>query len=763
MLAAASSRVQRVDLLDGWLAELIPQRSGAALVAVGGLGRREPAPYGDLDLVLVHDDLVGRGPRAKPDPAITAIAEAIWYPIWDAGFRLDHSVRTVAQAVEVAAADPLAGLGLLDARYVAGDPEAAESLRTSALATWRKHHRDLLPALQIERQKRIRIAGDTASLVEPDLKEGKGGLRDVLILRGIAAAQLIDPPGADVQAAYATLLDARDALQAGAGQATDVLVRQEQGPVRTALGDASEDELLRRVASAARTISFATGAGWRRVTATVRTRRTLRRKPVRRPLAEGVVEHDGEVVLALGADVEGDAVLPLRLAAAAAQANLPIGPATLTRVAQRHAPMPEPWPEAARSWLTKLLAAGSGLIDVAEALDQSGLLLEYLPEWARIRALPQRHPAHLYTVDRHLVEAAAQAGSLTRRVRRPDLLLIGALLHDIGKGGTGDHSEEGTVIVEPMLTRMGLATDDVATVTLMVGQHLLLPHTAARRDPADPATIGLIAERIHGRIDLLLLLHALAEADARATGPTVWTPWRAHVIADLVRHVGAALAPDDPRPEAAADDGELDAPDLLAQVGTPEATDGDVRVGLNPHLDGFEVTVQAADSVGLLSRIAGVLALHQLEIRGARVASRDGQAYDLFAVRPRFGRPPEARVLAADLRACLSGDLPLAERLAAREQAYQRGPRAAVPSEVLWYDRAAESATVVEVRAADRAGLLYRLTSALDRAGVRVISAHLETLGADAVDVFYLPENEVADPERRRELTDSLRAAADSP
>jgi len=716
---------------------------------VGGLGRREPAPYGDLDLILVHDELAD----------ITAVADEVWYPIWDSGLRLDHSVRTVEQSVRVAQADAIAALGLLDVRRIAGDQELADRLRHALATTWRSKARRLLPLLREERIRRGKLAGDTAYLVEPDLKEGRGGTRDVLVLQALAAAQLSDQPSPAVEAAYGTLLDVRDALHRTSKRRTDVLVRQEQIPVMRELGLQSEDDLLRSVSGAARTIAFATAAGWRGVESELGSRRGTgtgssgRRKPVRSPLLDGVVAHEGEVTLARGVDPSDDAVLPLRIAVAAAESGLAISPATMAVLVDRHQPLPDPWPRPARSWFVRLLAAGRGIVDVFEAFDHSGLLCEYLPEWKRIRALPQRHPAHLYTVDRHLVETAAVAAELTRRVRRPDLLLIGALLHDIGKGGRHDHCLEGAEIAGSVTRRMGLEVAEVATVTMMVDQHLLLPHTALRRDPSDPATIRLIANRIGDRLDHLGLLHALAEADARATGPGVWSPWRAHVIADLVGHVTAALSPD--------------VPTTTRPAKVPESVDqwkgSALRVGIRPDLDGFEVVVNAADQTGLLSQIAGVLALHQLEIRHATVSTVNGHVRDIFSVRPLFGRPPEPSLLAADLRSSIVGTLHVAERLIARERAYSRASRVVQPTEVIWYDEAATRATVVEVRADDRAGLLYRLTSVFEEAGVDVISARVETFGADAIDVFYLPTQATLSGQVRRRLSQMLQAAADRP
>ncbi|MDP9430053.1 MAG: [protein-PII] uridylyltransferase, partial [Actinomycetota bacterium] len=301
----ALPRAQRSEVLDVWLAGLLDEAvagtplprsrrgvgamrtgqprsgtDGVALVAVGSLGRREPPPHGDLDLVLVHE---GR-------PEIAAFADAVWYPIWDAGLRLDHSVRTVSETVGVASTDVKAGLGLLDVRFVAGDAGLAAALRTATLGSWRQSASRLLPQLRDLRRGRGQQVGELAFLLEPDLKEAYGGLREGQVLRALAAAQLADEPPAEVEAAYAFLLDVRDALRRRSGRPTDVLVRQEQRPVAVALGLPDEDALLREVSLAGRRLAFVAEETWRRVEAgLVRRPRGRHRRVRREPLAEGVV------------------------------------------------------------------------------------------------------------------------------------------------------------------------------------------------------------------------------------------------------------------------------------------------------------------------------------------------------------------------------------------------------------------------------------------------------------------------------------------
>jgi [protein-PII] uridylyltransferase len=763
-------RAERVQVLDSWLAKLLDdavagtppakQRRGApppqtgttglALVAVGSLGRRELPPFGDLDLVLVHD---GR-------PEIASVADALWYPVWDTGLRLDHSVRSIADAVGVASTDVKAGLGLLDARLVAGDAELAARLRTATLASWRKAASRLLPQLRDLRRGRARQVGELAFLLEPDLKEAYGGLREGQVLRAVAAAQLGDEPAADVEAAYAFLLDVRDELRRRSGRPGDVLVRQEQRPVAEALGLDDEDALLREVSLAGRKLAFVADETWRRVeSALVRQPRGRYRRIRREPLAEGVVRQGDEVVLAQGARPAADPGLLLRAAAAAARADLLLSPYTLKVLAAHSPPVPEPWPAELRWSFLRLLASGRSAVAVLEQLDQEGLLARLLPEWDRIRSLPQRHPWHRFTVDRHLVEAAAAAAELTHDVDRPDLLLVAALLHDIGKGWPGDHSVVGEPIAVDMATRMGFSPPDVAVLGTLVRHHLLLPATATRRDIDDPATVDRVAATIGHDPAVLQLLHALAQADGAATSASAWSPWKAHLVAALVARVQAKLGT--PVTESARP--VLHPGVTQASVAPLPGAKGAVTVGVEDVADGQQVTIGAPDRSGLLSTCAGVLALNQLDVRAARIAVEDGYATAVFAVRPRFGRAPVPEILADGVRAALEGTLPLAERLRQREADYRQDGARSAPPRISWHNGEVSGAAtgIVEVRAGDRAGLLYRLTAAITGEGLDVTSARIETLGADAVDSFYVanPSGTPVDAEQRRRVEDALVAA----
>jgi [protein-PII] uridylyltransferase len=772
------------DLTDRWLSGLFAAAAGGltgvALVAVGGYGRGELSPRSDLDLLLLHDG----GTRG---PAVPALAEQIWYPVWDNGIALDHSVRDLATARRVAGEDLKVQLGLLDARHLAGDPGLTAALRSAVLADWRSAAARRLPELHEMCRERAERHGDLSFLLEPDLKEARGGLRDLSALDAVAASWIADAPRAGLGAAGARLRDVRDTLHLVTGRATDRLNLQEQDQVAAELGVLDADILLRQVYEAARTIAYASDVTWREVDRVLRSRSGRLRRvnrfgfggsgrgsgPLERsPLAEGVVEQDGEAVLAAAARPAADPVLPLRAAAAAAQAGLPLSPSTVRRLAAEARPLPVPWPDEAREQLVTLLGAGESAVPVWEALEAEGLIARLLPDWDRVRCRPQRNAVHRWTVDRHLVETAVRAAALTRRVARPDLLLVAALLHDIGKGWPGDHSEAGEVITRDVGSRLGFPKDDVETLALLVRHHLLLAETATRRDPDDPATVAAVTSVVGGT-GTLELLHALTEADALATGPAAWSSWRATLVGDLVARAAAALdlagtaAPAGPAEPSAEEErlaveaARTDGPVLSLRAEAEQAHDPAVE----PM--GVTLTLALPERPAILPTVAGVLALHRLTVRSAAIRELDpvgaGRVLALtWQVSAEYGEVPEAARLRADIRRALDGGLDVSRRLAERDaSAPRRRGSAAPPPRVTVAAGGSASATVLEVRAHDAPGLLHRIGRALEATGVRVRTARISTLGADAVDAFYVtgPDDLPLPPARATEVARSVERA----
>jgi [protein-PII] uridylyltransferase len=402
-----------------------------------------------------------------------------------------------------------------------------------------------------------------------------------------------------------------------------------------------------------------------------------------------------------------------------------------------------------------LLAAGPPAVAVVEALDHAGILIKLLPDWGHVRSRPQHNPYHRFTVDRHLVEAATNAAALTRTVARPDLLLVGTLLHDIGKGLPGDHSVVGAEVAERIGTAMGFEADDVAALVTIARHHLLLPDTATRRDLEDPATAEFVASEVSSP-EVVDLLAAVAEADGRATGPTAWSPWKAQLVAELAQRVKAVLA------------GTTAGRDRVRQLSPTQqkllARSDELMVTIEPDEMGAVVVATGPDRVGLLAAVTGVVALHRLDVRRASAAVSEHQALSELWVQPRHGDDlPSPGRLTADVAAALAGEgRPMAERLAERARAYPTRRRGLPPAppEVRFEDRSVDS-TVVEVRAQDGPGVLHRIVEVLVGAGLDIRTAIVSTIGADVVDSFYVRTSEgpLPDGAPREALRDAVLKA----
>ncbi len=720
-LAGAELCRRYSDLVDAWLADLLTAAEagadGVALIAVGGYGRAELSLQSDIDVVLLHD--------GRPD--IGALADRVWYPIWDEGLKLGHAVRTTREALALAADDLDTATSLLQVRHLAGDPSLTAGLAERAAQQWQKRSKRWLGELARRVSDRHERSGEVAFLLEPDLKEGRGGLRDVHALRWAEAARSLLWEGDDpaLAAAYETLLAARVELHRRTGRPGDRLLLEEQDGVAAALGEESADTLMRSVAGAARTIAWRSDEAWHRIEAALAGPGWRARRD--KAIGPGLVLRDGEVHLTNGAAPAEDPTLVLRAAAAAAAAGTRIHRGSLDRLAAEAGPLPSPWPEAVRGAFVDLLLAGHRAIPVVEALDQTGLWVHVLPEWVAVRSKPQRNAYHRFTVDRHLMEAAANAAALVARTDRPDLLVVGALLHDIGKGYPGDHTDVGIDLLADLGPRMGFPAPDVAVLQAMVRHHLLLPDVATRRDLDDPATIEHVAGAV-GDVRTLGLLAALTEADSLATGPAAWGRWKSELVRDLVgrtSHVLGGGEADDVREDFPAES-HLDLLRARAQVVLGR---------------GDQLTVVAADRPGLFSRVTGVLALHGLGVLDAAVTTLDGMALEEMRVESSLGPTISWDKVTADLEKVLEGRLALQARLAERARVYGgRGPKRAIqePPRVLVDNDASRSSTVVEVHAPDSIGVLYRITRALADLDLDIVSAKVQTLGDRVVDAFYV-------------------------
>lgn len=743
----ARERSRAVDQAVQALSGDVPP--GLAVAAVGGYGRRELAPGSDVDLMFLHPP--------EDDAGLRRLVDAVLYPLWDSGLPVSHSVRTVAECRAESVAQVGSLTAILDARPLAGSAELLGEARVAALEVLNGDADSFVDALRRSRDDRAVRFGSVGRMLEPDLKEGLGGLRDIQVLRWMG--RLTDPedetdatdeelPLAVVEALDFLLL-ARTALHRISSSRSNRLLAEHHQAVAEALDIEDRpdwegrDGLMRAVFAHAR-------------------------------LAEHLTDRSLRSAGGRSADETGST---------APQGLMPL--------------LSEP-----------------GAPAILRAEDAAGTLERLLPEWQGVRGRPQRDPYHRYPVDVHLIETLAQA---TRLIREPDEpfaveaassiddptpLFLGALLHDIGKIGKGSHVPTGIDVASRALNRMGVGGRLRDEVLFLVGEHLLLSETATRRNLEDEDLVLHVAARI-GDERRLALLYVLTVADALATGPTASSPWRLGLVRELVAKVGHAfergLMDHDQagrleRAEAKLREALLaagvfsrdteafidtmppgytmwvapeDAPEHRTLV-SPRPGPAEVRTAIRPgRAPGlYQLSVGAIDRLGLLATVAGSMTLSGLSILGAQAfTTEDGLALDVFEVRGAFegeAGPDRWERFDATLAEALGGTLNIRQRVHSL-RAHYRPAAEDIPVTIHVDDEASDFFTVVEVSAPDRLGLLFDLASTFSEHDLDVHVAKVATYGPRVVDVFYVRDSageKINDPARAADLERGLTAAA---
>jgi [protein-PII] uridylyltransferase len=719
-----------------------------ALAAVGGYGRGELSPGSDLDILFLHSG------KASAEN-LKAFVNDVLYPLWDKK-SVDHSVRTRSETRDAASSDLRVSTGLLDIRLIAGNPDLVAAVQLDALDFWRKNAKENLADLQKSLQERHARAGELAYLLEPDLKEARGGLRDIQALRAISLSAAIAVPLEKISWAEGTLNNVRESLHIASGRGKDRLLFQEQDKVAKLLDYPDADAMMSDVARAARSVDYLLNYTWHALEHKGKDGlgRILKRSRIT-TVAKNVSASNREIVIDPFTSLDDDPVVGLRAAATAAQLGLPLSLDACTELSENlksgQGKLPTPWPREARELLISLIGAGEAMVGIFESLDQEEIIFEWIPEWMSVRSLPQRNALHRHTVDRHMVETAVHAAKLTRKVQRPDLLLFAALFHDIGKGAQEDHSVRGVRLIEPIAQRIGFDAKEIEILKNLVLHHLLLSSTATRRDLDDPATIQSIVSLIPD-VNTLELLHALSIADGEATGSAGWSDWKATLVNDLVQRVKRAMAGAQvaQQPEVSAEQ--------MAQ-----AEKGELRVTLEEHSSGYAVEVISPDKPGLLSIVAGVFNISRLDVKSARTKTLGNSAVMYWIVTPEPHAPETSATKLHDLIAeALLDSKDVEEKLIARAAAYASIPSIPVPDpEVEIFTDAATDATVIEVRSHDRPGLLFRIGAAITQSKIDIRSAIVTTLGAEAIDTLYVTEltGGPLSPERATEVASHLKQA----
>jgi [protein-PII] uridylyltransferase len=699
-----------------------------AIAAVGSFGRGELSPGSDLDIVILH---TGSYTSTK----LTEIVNAILYPLWDKKIKVDHSVRTRSEVRTALSEDLKVAMGLLDIRLICGSAEIVADIQVMALDTWRDDSDKYLPLLRETLDERYERTGELAYLLEPDLKESRGGLRDITALRAMNTSGALVLPMERISQAESTLSTVREALHIVSGRDKDRLLFTEQDKVAALLKYDDADVLMSDVAQAARAVDYLMQMAWHQYQHKGKDGIGRFLRKVRSTvISPGISVSNKEVVIDSTYDLESDPVIGLRAAATAAQLGMRLSFDSLRIYANAldagRGALPQPWPREAREHLIALIGAGPAMVEIFEALDQEEIIFHWIPEWRGVRSLPQRNVLHRHTVDRHMVETAVSAAALTREVHRPDLLLFTALFHDIGKGTEEDHSLRGEKLIRPLAERIGFNEKDIAVIQTMIKHHLLLSATATRRDLDDPATIASVAENITD-VGTLELLHALSIADGEATGRAAWSDWKASLVSELVRKTKLALTDNTVSPE----------PEL-----TPEqierASAATLDVVIEDRGNVYAIEIISPDKTGLLSIVSGVLNILRLDVRSARTKTINSVAVMQWIVVP---DPNAAELTKEDLQKelvrGLESENKLAERIQNRIEAYAQMPSIPVPAPIVeTFLDAATDATIIEVRSHDRPALLFSIGDTVRKCNIDIKSAIVTTLGAEAIDTLYVTE-----------------------
>jgi len=740
----AARRLQLSQITDKYLINLFNNAvkkedfDKVALIGVGANGRQDLTLGSDFDLVLVHEK----------DYKIDEIAEKLWYPIWDLGIKLDHSVRTPSQVRNMASMDLAVVLGWLDARTIVGNENLEKQISSSVLQDWRAFADKRLKELYEQVLARKEKEGELSQLIEPDLKESYGGIRDITILRAVAATWKIDIPKKILDENSQILQDIRDALHTVLDKPSDKLIRQEQVSVAQLTDLKDADQLIRKVSYSGRIIAHHSDVIWHKVNSLISKSSFIKKLKTenRTPLVDGAVIQDNEVVLAKDSKIALDETLGLRLAAASSQAGLFIAEHTLERIKREAKPLVQPWNQEAKDAFISLLGSGRHLISTWESLDFAGLIDTWFPIWSQVRGCPQNSQIHSFTVDRHLLESAIYANNYTREVSRPDLLLVGSFFHDIGKGGEKDHSDEGAEIMQKLAPNLGFNKEDSEILVKLVQHHLLLPEFATKRDLEDPLTISSVSKIVENET-FLDLLYYLTFADMFATGPLASSEWRQQLIQELVEKV---------RNEIRGVKLEIN-PHLSKEKQDLVNRKDDLVLEMKELSDGISLTIVTQDQTGLLGLIAGVLSIEKLLVRSARTETIGKKAVTTWRVNSLFGDPVSTSQISQTLNLALRGSINIDEKLKARAE-YLPKPTNIVKAKIIELKEVSTSSSVIEVRAHDEPGFLSKVANEIAKNGIDIHAAIVETLGSEVVDVFYVrePTGQVLSQERMTSLIRAL-------
>lgn len=802
------------------------------LVAQGGYGREELSPHSDVDLLFLY--------TWKVTPFVEAVAEKLLYTLWDAGFQVGHATRSIAESMRLANKELKVKTSLLDARYLCGDyPLYQEFEKAVEEHLLNKSNDNFVREKLAESESRHETYGGSVYLLEPDVKEGEGGLRDIHTALWIARLKqrakdldslvvkgVISPADrSQLRSAQDFLLRVRNELHFSCGKHQDQLTFAEQEKVSQALGFRGEEKLkgvevfMRNYYLEASQVSRITALIIHRITehSAFPHRAALNGRNLR----EGVRVSKGHLWISDPSILTSEPGNLVRVFADLQQRGLELSQESRELMREHLGLIDDRFRRSAAANLPffEILKWKERVYETLSEMHRCGVLGAFIPEFGRLLCMVLHDAYHIYTVDQHslrlireterlkggeLKETLPLLTQLAREIEKIEILYLGLLFHDIGKGYGGGHSEIGSRMVKDIARRMRLNIDDTAQVEFLVRYHLLMTHTAFRRDLDEEKTILDFAQTV-GTIDNLKMLYLLTYADIRAVGPDVWNNWKASLLAELylkalgvleqlekgefrredrratIRRIRARLErrllrqyplgkvkrflesmPD--RYILTTPESEVPAHFELMQGFSGEGFTSSVRHF--PEKDFSELVVCTKDRPGLFASITGVLASLGLDILNAQITTaKNGLILDAFWISHAgrrevvMGSQKWARVRST-LDGVLRGQIDVAVLVEGSERPPLFEKRTPKVASVIQVDNeASDDFTILEVYTQDRIGVLFTITYCLHQLAISIHLAKISTNVDQVADVFYVTDEKgvkIQDPGRLETIRQTL-------
>nr|WP_320010702.1 [protein-PII] uridylyltransferase [uncultured Desulfobulbus sp.] len=775
-------------------------RGKIAVIALGGYGRSELYPYSDIDLLLVHDWWAKK--------SIPQVVEALLYPLWDEGFEVGHSVRGVKDAIAFAQEDFHFQVALLDARLLTGSEELFEELKnryTKKILDGRRHQ--FVETMEEHIQERWQKYGSHTYLLEPHVKEGKGGLRDIQAMMWVAKGvfglndlSAIESSGmleADnrqaLEASWSMLAKIRNHVHLLNRRKSDHLIFELQEETANALdyqdesGQLGVEHFMGDVYGHLQTVSRITDLFFEHVHEILGL---TSGGNVEQKLERSIVVRGGTIRLSSAEELTERPYLLMRLFLQAGRSGSPLHHRTRQVVTANLDKVDDHFRQSKRvsRVFIELLSQSNKIFDVLEAMLSTGLLPQYIPEFSGVESLAQHDLYHLYTVDRHSLQAVTELNALKKshqelfaELEAPEVLYLAALLHDIGKGKQSDHSVLGAEMVEAIGKRLHLADDERETLAFLIRYHLYLPENAMRRDFTDREFIHQASELI-GDVQRLTMLYLLTIADSKATGPSAWSDWKASLLSELYLSLKSCLGADCHVEQVGQDEEEqgirwlqeqiaqrmegkeirididslpsdyllsysLDAVERHLEIHAEQSSKlrQQVKLFAEPGTRSWTLLIMGPDKVGLLAKFCGVLALHNLTVLSAEIFTwPDNIVVDTIEVVPSsslsFDEQDWLKV-ENDLNLAINYRLDVGYQLHERSQPQSYRSQRQIQQlerKVVIDNTTSLQYTLVEVYGGDNRSALYQLTQTLADFGLAIHRARIATEVEQLIVIFYV-------------------------